>query len=163
MRILFIGFISFLWLQGVASTSGAYGSAFNSSVEPPLSTMVVSFGRSTLKVEVASTAIQRQVGLMNRTKLDLNCGMMFLMPRIGPASFWMKDTLIPLSIAYLDRDGKIVEMEDKKPLNTAITHTKSNKIAYVLEANLHWFALHHIEAGDKISPSPNTWSVTATP
>lgn len=161
IRLLFIALVSLFWLQGV--NPNASGDTLNSFAAPPLPTMSVSFGRSTLDVEIASTATQRQTGLMNRTQLAKNGGMIFLMPRVGPASFWMKDTLIPLSIAYLDRNGTILEIEDKKPLDATITHTKSDKVAYVLEANLHWFAVHQVEPGDKVSPPPDTWGVTAVP
>jgi uncharacterized membrane protein (UPF0127 family) len=89
--------------------------------------------------------------------------MIFLMPRIGSVSFWMKDTFIPLSLGYFDKNGVILEIEDKQPLDTSITHTRSNQVAYVLETNLHWFSRHHVSVGCKMSPNPKQWGIAATP
>ena len=123
----------------------------------------ISIGTKTMSVEIASTANQRKRGLMYRPHMDQDKGMIFLMPKIGAVSFWMKDTLIPLSLAYLNANGEIVEMENKKPFDTRITHTHSEEIAYVLEVNEDWFARNNIGIGTSIRPAPNTWKVVTTP
>jgi len=120
-------------------------------------------GKATLNTEVAATGPQRERGLMNRPKLADNDGMIFLMPDIGPATFWMKNTLIPLSIAFIDKDGVILEIHDMVPADprlddrdVPITRSDSNQVAYALETNLHWFALNGIKPGDKLDPAPAT-------
>ena len=134
-----------------------------SGVAQSLPKVVLHIGKATLNTEVAATSLQRERGLMNRPKLGDNDGMIFLMPTIAPATFWMKNTLIPLSIAFLDKDGVILEIHDMQPADPAlsdpdipITRSESNQIAYALEVNLHWFALNGIKPGDKIEPPPAT-------
>jgi uncharacterized membrane protein (UPF0127 family) len=121
------------------------------------STVTVHIGKATLHVEIAATDAQREQGLMYRQKLADNDGMIFLMPGIAPATFWMKNTLIPLSVAFLDRNGIILEIHDMKPLDESITRSESDQVAYAIEANVHWFALNGIKPGDRISPAPSTF------
>ena len=78
------------------------------------------------------------------------------MPNVAQATFWMKNTLIPLSVAFLDKNGVILEIHDMKPLDETITRSDSDQMAYALEMNLHWFTLNGIKPGDKIDPPPGT-------
>ncbi len=100
---------------------------------------------------------------MFRTSLGDNDGMIFLLPKISTQEFWMTNTLIPLSIAYIDKDGVILEIHDMQPgdpnvpdANLPRTRSDSNQVAYALETNLYWFSLNGIKPGDKISPPPST-------
>jgi hypothetical protein len=67
----------------------------------------------------------------------------------------MKNTLIPLSIAFLDKNGTILELHDMKAMDTSITRSDSDQVAYAIEANLHWFDLNGIKPGMKINPAPD--------
>jgi uncharacterized membrane protein (UPF0127 family) len=82
--------------------------------------------------------------------------MIFLLPAVTTATFWMKNTLIPLSIAFIDKNGVILEIHDMKPRDETITRSDSDNVAYALETNLHWFALNGVKPGDKIEPAPGT-------
>jgi len=111
-------------------------------------------GKATLTTEIASTPAQQERGLMYRTSLPDNQGMIFLLPQVTTATFWMKNTLIPLSIAFIDKNGVILEIHDMKAQDETITRSDSDQIAYALETNLHWFALNGVKLGDKIDLRP---------
>jgi len=117
-------------------------------------------GKATLNTEIAATPAQQERGLMYVSNMPDNDGMIFLLPNVAVATFWMKNTLIPLSIAFIDKNGVILEIHDMKPLDESITRSDSNQIAYALETNLHWFALNGIKPGDKVEPSSNPFSIT---
>jgi uncharacterized membrane protein (UPF0127 family) len=112
---------------------------------------------ATLHTQIAANEQEREIGLMHVAKLGDNDGMIFLMPSVQAVDFWMKDTLIPLSIAFIDRSGTILEIHDMQALDEKdTTHSASDQVAYALEANLHWFALNGIKPGDHLVPAPAT-------
>jgi uncharacterized membrane protein (UPF0127 family) len=111
-------------------------------------------GAATLHTQIASTPHEEEVGLMYVRSLPDNDGMLFVLP-LGTAQFWMKNTLIPLSIAFLDKDGTVLELHDMKAMDESITRSDSDQVAYAIEANLHWFDLNGIKPGMKISPTPS--------
>ena len=121
-----------------------------------LPTVILHIDKADLTTEVASTPEQEETGLMYRTAMDDNHGMIFILPSITYADFWMRNTLIPLSVAYIDKNGVILEIHDMKALDETPVFSKSDQVAYALEANLHWFALNGIKPGDKIEPPPST-------
>lgn len=100
-----------------------------------------------IRVEVAKTPEERAQGLMNRKQLGKNEGMLFIFEREGYHGFWMKNTLISLSIAFMDKGGRIVEITDMKPL-TLETHDPPQPILYALEMRKGWFSANGIKAGD---------------
>ncbi len=100
-----------------------------------------------IQVEVARTPEERAVGLMGRKHLEKEEGMLFIFEEEGYHSFWMKDTLIPLSIAFIDREGRIVKITDMKPL-TLTSHPPPQPILYALEMNQGWFSKNGIKVGD---------------
>jgi hypothetical protein len=102
-----------------------------------------------IRVEVARTPEERAVGLMARKHLGKEEGMLFIFEEEGYHSFWMKDTLIPLSIAFIDREGRIVKITDMKPL-TLTSHPPPKPILYALEMNKGWFSKNRIKTGDMI-------------
>jgi uncharacterized membrane protein (UPF0127 family) len=114
--------------------------------------------RAELQTEIAANEQEREIGLMYVSHLPDNEGMIFLMPVVGPASFWMKNTLIPLSIAFIDRNGVIIDIHDMKALDETTVESANDQVAYALETNLHWFALNGIKPGDKIEPPPAEWA-----
>ena len=112
-------------------------------------TIAISFDAGgTLQVEIAKTSAERAVGLMNRSSLGADAGMLFVFPNDTNAAFWMKDTLIPLSIAFVKADGTIVHIEDMQP-QTETNHYSTEPYRYAIEANQGWFASHDVVAGEK--------------
>jgi uncharacterized membrane protein (UPF0127 family) len=108
---------------------------------------------ATLSVEIADEVEERSLGLMYRDTLAPDAGMLFVYPDSAPRSFWMKNTRIPLSIAFVDDSGKIVHLADMKPMDT---HTTDSKLParFALEVNQGWFAQHHVVVGDSIAGLP---------
>ena len=102
----------------------------------------------TLKVELATTPEARVCGLSNRLQLSDNHGMLFIYPRPGPRKFWMKDTFIPLSIAFLDDSGRILSIQSMTPMQTDERYRSSQPVRYALEVNQGWFADHEVGVGD---------------
>ncbi len=107
----------------------------------------------TVPVEVAADEANREKGLMFRKHLAENSGMLFVMDRNDGICMWMKNTLIPLSVAFIDKDGFIINIEKMKPLTLDI-HCSKTKAAYALEMNEAWFDKNHVKPGDKISRLP---------
>jgi uncharacterized membrane protein (UPF0127 family) len=125
-------------------------------VAPPSKGVVVattSSGRATLNVEIADTEALRDNGLMGRTSLSPDSGMAFLWSSPSTSSFWMKDTLIPLSIAFWDSTGKVVAIDEMKPCTSDPCETFGAPVAYVgaAEANAGWFGEHGVKVGDNIN------------
>jgi uncharacterized membrane protein (UPF0127 family) len=102
-----------------------------------------------IQVEVAKTPEERAKGLMGRTHLGENEGMLFIFEKEDYHGFWMKNTLIPLSIAFIDREGRIVAITDMEPL-TLETHSPPQPVLYALEMKRGWFSANGIRAGDSI-------------
>jgi len=102
-----------------------------------------------IRVEVARTPEERAMGLMWRKHLEKDEGMFFIFEEEGYHSFWMKNTLIPLSIAFIDRKGKIVKITDMEPL-TLTSHPPSQPVLYALEMNQGWFTKNGIRVGDLV-------------
>jgi hypothetical protein len=100
-----------------------------------------------IRVEVAKTPEERGKGLMGRKHLGKDEGMLFIFETEDYHGFWMKDTLIPLSIAFIDREGCIVKITDMKPLMLE-SHSPPKPILYSLEMNKGWFSENGIKAGD---------------
>ncbi len=121
-------------------------------------TITLTAGINQIHAEVAATAAAREQGLMFRRSLALNAGMLFDFER--PAEkvcMWMKNTLIPLSVAFMDNDGVILNIEDMQP-QTEDNHCSApnKKVRYALEMDLGWFAQKHMAPGDRIKSAPNS-------
>lgn len=111
----------------------------------------------TLTAEVAYKKESRIRGLMYRSFMDKDSGMLFVFPENARHSMWMINTYIPLSIAFLDKNGVILNIIDMSP-HTRTKHTATSEAKYALEMNLGWFSAKNIKAGKKISgleKSPN--------
>jgi hypothetical protein len=137
-----------------ASITSGFAQTPNGGQPQSLPIVPIHIGTATLKTEVASTPQEGEIGLMFRRSMPDNNGMIFVLP-VGTAQFWMKNTLIPLSIAFLDKNGTILELHDMQAMDTSITRSDSDQVAYAIEANLHWFDLNGIKPGTKIDPSPD--------
>lgn len=103
-----------------------------------------------LCIEIADTDELRAKGLMHRKQLERNNGMLFVFDYDDLQQFWMKDTFIPLSIAYIDNKGVIKELYDMKPLDISVRYPSKMPARYALEANQGWFAKNNIIIGCKI-------------
>ena len=99
--------------------------------------------------EVANTDAQRSTGLMHRRMLPENRGMLFVFPDVAMHGMWMMNTYVPLSVAFLDREGRIINVEDMQP-QTQNTHSAAKPAKYALEMNLGWFAKRGIKPGTKV-------------
>ena len=110
-------------------------------------------GMHLIQAEVAQTDPQRQQGLMHREKMASNHGMVFVFDQAAPQCMWMKNTLLPLSVAFIDADGKIVNIEDMQP-QTLDSHCSAKPVKYALEMNLGWFKQKNVKPGSAISGLP---------
>jgi len=110
-------------------------------------------GIHNINAEVAATPEQREIGLMFRTSMPAGDGMLFVFERPSKQCFWMKNTLIPLSVAFLGDDGSVVNIEDMKP-RTLDSHCSTQPVRFVLEMNEGWFAKRGIRAGSRVRGGP---------
>jgi len=106
-----------------------------------------------VKAEIAVTAQEREKGLMFRKKLADGEGMLFVYDRDEVLSFWMKNTLIPLSIAFIASDGRIIDIKDMYPHNTNSV-SSSRSVRYALEVPQGWFGRAGVKNGDTIKIDP---------
>jgi len=111
-------------------------------------------GGHQITVELARRPAERSRGLMFRQSLPPDHGMLFLFPRDDVQAFWMRNTTIPLSIAYADARGRIVRIADLEPLDERPV-ASVGPARYALEMNRGWFAAHGVAAGDRITGIPD--------
>ena len=102
-----------------------------------------------ITAEVAATLETRARGLMFRTKLGKNAGMLFVFDQLGYHGMWMKNTLIPLSVAFIDEHGRILNIAEMEP-HSEITHSATGPARYALEMNAGWFSTRKIVPGSAI-------------
>ncbi|HEX6563489.1 MAG TPA: DUF192 domain-containing protein [Chthoniobacterales bacterium] len=117
-------------------------------------TAQIQIGTETLDVELAETPQQQAKGLRFRQALAENAGMLFLFPAPQRVSFWMKDASIPLSIAFIQSDGKIIQIRPMQPYDETPVPSLSDTVAYALLVNQGWFERHGISAGTVIEDLP---------
>ncbi|MEM6821624.1 MAG: DUF192 domain-containing protein [Verrucomicrobiota bacterium] len=130
----------------------------NPSQEFQLKTRQIKVSETPLTVEVADTEGTMARGLMYRKELAGDRGMLFVFPRPHRASFWMKNTFIPLSIAYLNSEGTILEIYRMKPLDQTSIASASMRIQYALEVNQGWFEHYGIKIGDRVTGLPKPYN-----
>jgi uncharacterized membrane protein (UPF0127 family) len=106
-------------------------------------------GNRRIRVEVASTPQSREHGLMQRDYLCDDCGMLFVFEKPDKYSFWMKDTLLPLSIAFVAADGSIINIDEMRPYTTE-PHNSREDALYALEMSSGWFTKNSITIADKL-------------
>jgi uncharacterized membrane protein (UPF0127 family) len=116
-----------------------------------LPTVKLWIGAQVLTAEMALTPRQEQTGLMYRTNLAENEGMIFPFMRPIQASFWMKNTVLPLSVAYIAPNGIILELHDLQPNDTNAVAAASGNVQFVLETTHGWFARNHIGVGTVVT------------
>ncbi|MEZ5703306.1 MAG: DUF192 domain-containing protein [Burkholderiaceae bacterium] len=106
----------------------------------------LSAGMYLIDAQVAQTPEQRQVGLMFRQEMPAHEGMLFIFEERATQCFWMKNTLLPLTAAFVADDGRVVNLVDMKP-QTTDSHCSAEPVRYVLEMNQGWFAKRGLKAG----------------
>ncbi len=106
-----------------------------------------------LRAEVVTTVEQRMKGLMFRQKLGANDGMLFVFDEPGYHSMWMKNTPLPLSVAFVDGEGRILNILDMEP-QTLDQHMAAGPARFAIETNKGWFAQRRIKAGDNVAGLP---------
>ena len=116
-------------------------------------TIPLTIGDTRIRVEVADEEVERSQGLMFRDTLAADAGMLFVYPDVRERTFWMKNTRVPLSVAFLDPTGVIVRIADMRPLDTNLTASGA-PVGYALEMNRGWFAAHGVREGDRVAGLP---------
>ena len=139
-----LGLVLFVLAACSDAQSGAFG----------LRTVDLNVGGTQLKVEVADTQESLANGLMYRSALPDGQGMLFILGPPRQASFWMKNTKIPLSIGYINGNAILLEEHDMQPFDERTIRSASTEVCYALEVNQGWFQKHHIDPGAKISGIP---------
>ncbi|MEP7154914.1 MAG: DUF192 domain-containing protein [Betaproteobacteria bacterium] len=120
------------------------------SKEPAsLTTIALKVGNQSVHAEIAANDEARQKGLMFREKMQKNEGMLFVFPEIAYHAMWMRNTPLPLSVAFMDPAGKIVSIHEMLPY-TEITHQAAGPARYALEMNAEWFSKNQVKVGDTI-------------
>ncbi|WP_413292065.1 DUF192 domain-containing protein [Bdellovibrio sp. HCB185ZH] len=122
-------------------------------------TKSIKVGNKTFTVEVATTSKQQEQGLMFRTHLGEDEGMLFIFPNEETRFFWMKDTMIDLSIGYFNKDGKLIDVQEMKSgkglADTALpSYASAQPAKYALEMNKGWFDKNKIKLGTKLKINP---------
>ena len=138
------GAIAVLCLAAVASAQDA---------PQKLAQVRLNAGIHNINAELASTPQQREIGRMFRSVMPANDGMLFVFEQPSQQCFWMKNTLIPLSIAFVGDDGSVVNIDDMKP-QTLDSHCSARPVRFVLEMNEGWFAKRGIKAGSRLRGGP---------
>ena len=123
--------------------------------QPPLPTIKLNAGIHVIQAEVAGNTATRSQGLMQRKSLAQGAGMLFVFNESAVHCMWMKNTLIPLSVAFIDERDEIVNIADMQPLDET-THCASRPARYALEMNQGWFKKRGFGPGSRIDGLPQT-------
>ena len=121
--------------------------------QPRLPTVQLQAGMHNIVAELAQTPQQQQIGMMMRTEMATHEGMLFVFDDVAPRCFWMKNTLLPLSIAFIEDDGTVVNIAEMKPRSEA-SHCSEKPVRYALEMNQGWFSKRAIKPGFRLKGSP---------
>jgi uncharacterized protein len=141
----------FLTLLAIPAVLGLASAAYaQDEPQTKLQRTTISAGMHRIDAQVALTPEQRQIGLMWRKAMPVHEGMLFIFEQPTKQCFWMKNTMIPLTAAFVADDGTIVNLEDMKP-QTTDPHCSAQPVRFVLEMNKGWFAKKGIKAGTKLA------------
>ena len=140
-------------LSGLLALWMSTTSAFAQDPQMDLQRTRISAGMYQIDAQVALTPQQQQTGLMYRKEMPQAEGMLFVFEQPSTQCFWMKNTLLPLSAAFVADDGRIVNLVDMQPL-TLDSHCSEEPVRYVLEMNQGWFAKKNIKKGAKLTGAP---------
>lgn len=118
--------------------------------QPQLPLLELFAGMHRVEAELAATPETRQIGMMQRTIMVPQRGMLFVFPEVAKHCMWMRNTLLPLSVAFLDEKGRIINVEDMQP-KTTDNHCAAKPARYALEMNLGWYRSRGLGAGFTIT------------
>ena len=143
------------WVRHVAAVVALCAAGLAAAQDGPqkLDQIKLTAGIHVINAELATTPRQREIGLMMRPSMAANDGMLFVFERPAQQCFWMRNTLIPLSIAFLADDGSVVNIDDMAP-ETLDGHCSTKPVRFVLEMNKGWFAKRGIKPGSKLRGGP---------
>jgi uncharacterized membrane protein (UPF0127 family) len=127
--------------------------AFAQEPQTNLPRVKLTAGMHIIDAQVAATPEQRMTGLMHRQEMPQHEGMLFVFDYSAQQCFWMKNTLLPLSVAFVADDGTIANIDEMQP-QTLDSHCSTKPVRYVLEMNKGWFAKKGIKAGQKLAGLP---------
>jgi len=144
-------------LCAVVVAGALAGGVARAQPQPPLPRVELQAGIHLIRAEVASDHATRARGLMFRERLGPNEGMLFVFQRKDRQCFWMRNTLIALSIAFVDDDGAIVNVEDMSP-RTEDSHCSARPVRYALEMEQGWFARRGLKPGARLSGPPGMFA-----
>jgi uncharacterized membrane protein (UPF0127 family) len=133
--------------------AAALGFALSAAAQQKFPVIPLTAGMHVIQAEVAATDADRQQGLMHRRQMGPNEGMVFLFDAPAGVCMWMKNTFVPLSVAFIDKEGKIVNIEDMQPQTTE-SHCAKSVVRYALEMNRGWFQKKNIKPGSVIAGLP---------
>lgn len=125
------------------------GPALAEKATQPLPAITLKAGSQVIRAEIAATEESRQKGLMFREKMAKNEGMLFVFPDVAYHAMWMRNTPLPLAVAFMDQAGKIVSIHEMQPF-TENSHQAAGPARYALEMNSEWFARNAVKTGDII-------------
>lgn len=149
LRLAVLSLVLGLGLMGAGPTATPPAAA-QGQAQPVLPMVTLQAGIHLVKAEVADDERKRAIGLMFRESLAPNHGMLFVFREKAGHCFWMRNTLIPLSIAFLDDDGTIVNIEDMAP-RSEDSHCPKRPVRFALEMEQGWFAKRGLAAGAKLA------------
>lgn len=138
-----------LALAGLAAVATSHQAMAQSVPQVNLPRVALTAGMYRIDAQVAATPTQRQIGLMQRRDMPAHEGMLFVFEQPGVQCFWMKNTPLPLTAAFVADDGTIVNLADMQPLSED-SHCSAKPVRYVLEMNQGWFAQRGLKAGSKL-------------
>jgi len=124
-------------------------------LRPTLPVVQLNIKGNTINAELAQTPDTRRLGLMFRQFLAPDSGMLFVFEQEDLHRFWMNNTYLPLSIAFIDRHHIITDILEMNPLDTTTRYLPSRPVRYALETNSGWFQLNNIKPGDTVAGIPN--------
>ena len=136
------------------------GQLYLDQAQPKLRTIKLWLGPDELETEIAASSTEIATGMMYRTEMAENEAMLFVFPVPFQASFYMRNTVLPLSCAYIGSNGEILELHDMTPLKEAGIVASTDKIQYVLEVNQGWFKRNGIGVGTIITGEQGSLSKT---
>lgn len=142
-----------LALAGLAAVATSHQAMAQSVPQVNLPRVALTAGMYRIDAQVAATPTQRQIGLMQRRDMPTHEGMLFVFEQPGVQCFWMKNTPLPLTAAFVADDGTIVNLADMQPLSED-SHCSAKPVRYVLEMNQGWFAQRGLKAGSKLGGAP---------
>ena len=131
----------------------ATAASAQTEAQAKLDSITLQAGMHNIRAEVARSPLQTQTGMMFRTEMAPHEGMLFVFDQPAPRCFWMKNTLLPLTIAFIADDGRITNLADMPP-QSETSHCATEPVRFALEMNLGWFAKRGIKPGFKIKGPP---------